>query len=141
MTLEKHKRKAKVVLDTNVFISALLFGGIPEEVIELVRDGGIILLTSNAILFESARVLQEKFKFPREVIFDLVSEIKRIAQMVEPKIKLNVIKFDPSDNPVLECAVEAKADYIVTGDKKHLRSLKKYNHIIIRLASEFMREI
>jgi putative PIN family toxin of toxin-antitoxin system len=141
MTLEKHKRKAKVVLDTNVFISALLFGGIPEEVIELVREKKIVLCTSNSILFELARILQVKFKFSRDAVLDVIFELKRIAKVVEPKNKLNIIKIDPSDNYVLECTVEAEADYIVTGDKKHLRALKKYKDIVILLPSEFIKVI
>jgi putative PIN family toxin of toxin-antitoxin system len=131
--------KLKVVLDTNVYISALLFGGVPEEIIELVRDGEIRLFVSAGILLELARVLEEKFKFPKRVILNVIAEIKRISSVVYPNEKIDAVKNDPMDNQILECAVAAQADILITGDKKHLRPLNRFRGIDIRLPGEFIK--
>ena len=135
------KNKLKVVLDTNVFISAILFGGIPQQIMESARNGEIELLTSSSILFELASILQGKFKFSRTIALDVISEIKRTSSVIFTKTKLSVIEKDHSDNMILECAVDGFADYIVSGDKKHLRPLNSFKGIKIRLPQEFIKEI
>ncbi|MEK7375978.1 MAG: putative toxin-antitoxin system toxin component, PIN family [Candidatus Margulisiibacteriota bacterium] len=135
------KNKPRAVLDTNVYISALLFGGIPAQVIDLAREKKILILTSSNILFELAGVLQDKFKFQRKMILDVIAEIKRYSAVIFVKTKIYSIKEDPADNMILECAVEGKADYIVTGDKKHIRPLNHYKGISIKLPREFIKEI
>lgn len=134
------KNRPKIVLDTNVYVSALLFSGIPEEIIDLVRDSRLELLVSPSILLELGRILREKFDFPRKEIIYALQEIRRIAVVVAPKNRINLIKNDDADNRILECAVEGRADYIVTGDKKHLRSIHHYRGIKILLPSEFIKE-
>ncbi|OGC22798.1 putative toxin-antitoxin system toxin component, PIN family [candidate division WOR-1 bacterium RIFOXYB2_FULL_42_35] len=138
--MSSEKNKLRVVLDTNIYISALLFGGLPAELVELARDKKLQLLTSSAILLELARILQTKFKFKRTMVLNVVAEIKRLAEIVNPEIKIDIIKSDPADNKIIECAVIGRADYIVTGDKKHLRPLNHYQNIIIRLPREFIKE-
>lgn len=133
------KNKFKIVLDTNVYISALLFGGVPEEIMEMVRNKEVVLYASPAILLELARILNEKFRFNKKMTIDVVSEIKRIGNIVYPKMKLDVIVNDSDDNVILECGVECRAHYIVTGDKKHLRPIKEYKGIKIVLPAEFIK--
>lgn len=134
------KNNLRIVLDTNVYISALLFGGIPAEIIELAREKKVALVASPPILLEFARVLQEKFKYPRKTALNVVLEIKRISTIVVPDFKVDLIKEDTSDNKIIECALKGEADYIVTGDKKHLRPLNEYKKIKIRLPKEFIKE-
>ncbi len=134
------KKKLKVVLDTNVYISALLFSGIPETIIELARDGDFELIISPDILFETGRILQEKFKFSKQEALYALSEIRRIATIVYPKTRITHIKDDPTDNRILECASEGSADYLVTGDKKHLRKLEKFQSCTILLPAEFIKK-
>ncbi len=117
----------KAVFDTNVYISAIAFGGIPEELLYLARGPRrqFQLFASHDIIKEIIRVLiSEKFDFTQEEIADVIASIEDFADIIEPGIKLSVIKHKP-DNRILECAVKAKADYIVSGDK-HLRALKEY---------------
>lgn len=138
MTLERNR--LTIVLDTNIYLSALLFGGVPAEIIELARKKKINLAVSSPILLELARILQIKFHFQRKTILDVITEIKRISTVVFPQIKIDRIKEDPADNRILECAVSCQASYIVTGDKKHLRKLNSFQGILIRLPQEFIKE-
>lgn len=130
----------KIVLDTNVYISALLFSGIPDEILEMAREKEIEIYASPIILLEIGQVLQKKFSFPRKTILNILKEIKRIAKIIQPKEKIDFIKADPADNRVLECALAAKADYIVSGDKKHLRKIEKFQNIPIVLPVEFIKK-
>jgi len=135
------RNKLKIVLDTNVYVSALIFSGIPDEIIDLVREDRLELLVSPSILLELGRILREKFNFPRKEVFYALSEIRRIATVVTPNKKVNIVKDDDADNRVLECAIEGRAHYIITGDKKHLRSLGKCQDINILLPSEFIKGV
>lgn len=129
----------KVVLDTNVYISAILFGGNCEEILTLSSLGSFELITSKAILEEIAGILQKKFGWSKPQVSETISYIREIAIEVEPDVALSVVRDDPSDNKILECAVTANADYIVTGDKNHLLPLKQYKAVKILSPSEFLR--
>ena len=130
----------KICLDTNVFISALLFpGGAPEEIIFLVKQGALELITSKDILAETDRVLTEKFGLQPRVNARIIKTIKEISTCVTPSEKIVVIKSDPPDNRVLECAVEGMTDFIISGDKRHLQKLGKFRGIPILGPGEFLR--
>lgn len=133
------KAKLRVVFDTNIFISAVIFGGNPRQCLELAREGKIRLFCSKSILLELAKKLKEKFLWEDEDIKEVILGISEFAQIVEPKIKIDIIKQDPPDNRILEAALEAKVDYIISGDKKHLLSLKKFESIPIISANEFLK--
>ena len=121
-----------IVCDTNVLISALLFpGGPPDEILKLVRDGYVKLAISKEICVELEGVLREKFEIPEKDTKEVIKSIREISFPVQPKEKINLIKEDPSDNRILECAIAADADYIVSGDLKHLQSLKEFRGIPI----------
>lgn len=130
--------KPKVVFDTNILISAIIFGGNPKTCLELARTGELELYTSKPLLLEFAQKLKVKFKWDDQDINDVIEGIAKFAQITEPKLKITLIKKDPPDNRVLECALEAKADFIVSGDKKHLLSLKKFKNSPILSATEFL---
>jgi putative PIN family toxin of toxin-antitoxin system len=130
----------RVVCDTNIYISAFIFpGGNPDQVLELARQGLIELYTSHFILGEFRQVLREKFRLSEPTIEELVERIRHIATILQPKIKLAVILEKDDDNRVLECAVEARAHYLVTGDTKHIQPLKEYQGIKIYSPAEFLR--
>ena len=133
------KVKLKVIFDTNIFISAIIFGGNPKGCLELARKGQIELFISKAILLELAKKLEEKFLWENLDIKEVILGISEIAQVVVAKKRINIIKQDPPDNRILEVALEAKADYIVSGDKKHLLSLQKFKGIPIISANEFLK--
>lgn len=132
------KVKPKVVFDTNIYISAILFGGTPRLALELAREEAIQLYLSRQILLELAEKLREKFKWEEEDIEEVIERILFFAKLVKPQYKVDLIKVDPDDNLILECAEEAKVDFIVSGDKKHLLSLKSYKDISIISAKEFL---
>lgn len=122
---------ALLVLDTNVLISAVLFGGTPEAIVNLCRSGKTQLVTSDAILVELSGVLRRKFGMEGRQVVAIVEELRSFAMVVVPATTLNVIEVDPDDNRVLECAVEARADFIVSGDTRHLLPLGEYDGISI----------
>ena len=133
------KVKLKVVFDTNIFISAIIFGGNPRQCLELAREDKIRLFISKPILFELAKKLKMKFLWQDLDIKEVIIGISEFAQIVVPTVKINLIKQDLPDNRILECAKEAQVDYIISGDKKHLLSLKFFESIPIISASEFLK--
>lgn len=128
----------RVVLDTNVLISALMFGGNPREILQKAIRGELKLCLSEAILSELGTVLQRpKFGFSMTTVNQLLSELAAIAELVVPSEEIALIASDPTDNRVLECAVEAAAEYIVSGDN-HLLDLGEYTTIKILNPSRFL---
>lgn len=131
----------KVVFDSNIFISSIVYGGKPRKVFELAIEGKIELYISREILEEVEEVLQRpKFKYPSQMIDLVITEIQSISKIVTPRKRINYIKDDPEDNMILECAVGSKADYIVTGDE-HLLNVKIYKNIQILNAADFLEKI
>ena len=132
------KNKPRVVFDTNIFISALIFGGNPRMCLELAKEGSVQLFSSRAILLELADKLRQKFDWKNDDIVDVIEGVATIATIVRPMQAIHLIKQDPADNRILECAQEARADFIISGDKKHLLSLKKFKKTQIISAKEFL---
>lgn len=130
-------RKIKVVFDTNIYISAIIFGGNPRQCLELARDKEIELFSSKPILLELAQKLAKKFRWNKDEVEEVVQGLIVFVKLVEPKIRINVIE-DKADNRILEAALEARADYIVSGDKKHLLSLHHFENIPILSAKQFL---
>jgi putative PIN family toxin of toxin-antitoxin system len=131
----------KVVLDTNVLISAILFGGKPRQILEKAIRGEIRLCLSEPILEELKGVLQRsKFDYSPEMIQFILMELTGIADFVNPSETINVVLEDPEDNRILECAVEAKANYIITGDF-HLLKLRWYRNIEIVNSVAFLEKL
>ncbi|MBS3908511.1 MAG: putative toxin-antitoxin system toxin component, PIN family [Actinobacteria bacterium] len=120
----------RVVFDSNVYISALLFDGPPRQVLELALKHRVILVVSDDIINETAGKLREKFFWPEHRIQQFVRQTSRLAELYNPKAKIKVIKDEP-DNRVLECAVAGKAHLIISGDN-HLLKLKVYKTIPIQ---------
>lgn len=120
-----------LVLDSNVYISAILFGGKPRRIIEAALAGKVRLAISTSILEEIESVLKgKKFKFPEAAAREVINEIASLAEIFEPLEKLSRIKDDPADNRILECALAAGAAAIVSGDS-HLLSLGNFRSIPI----------
>lgn len=120
----------KVVFDSNVYISALLFNGTPRKILQLARQGRITIVASDNIIKETCGKLEMKFFWPEHRIRQFKTQITKIAKMNNPVNRLKVID-DETDNRILECAVDENADIIISGDK-HLLKLKSYNSIPIQ---------
>jgi len=134
------KKELKVVLDTNVLVSALLFKGELSKLLSLLKQRKCILLFSEETLNEIIRVLHyPKFALTeKEIDYLLQSEILSYAKIVETVLKFNKEACrDREDQKFLELAVSAKADYIISGDKD-LLDLKKINKIRILSPNEFL---
>jgi putative PIN family toxin of toxin-antitoxin system len=128
----------KAVFDTNVLISAFLApGGEAERAFTLARRKKVSLYTSITILTEYARTLREKFSIERGEIGAALRLISRAATVVKPHRTVKILADEP-DNRILECALEAKADVIVTGDT-HLLKLREYQSIAILRLKDFLR--
>ena len=131
----------RVVLDTNVLISALLFDGVPERIFLAGLRGEIQLLTSVSLLEELGRVLKGKFKIDANSVAHTIELVKSVAEVVEVESRVRVTLHPDGDNRVLECASDGKADLIVTGDTKHILPLGKYKGTRILSPAEFVRFI
>jgi len=128
----------KVVLDTNIIISAVLFGGRPRELLKQVIEGKIIMGISLPIIEEVKDVLsRDKFNYPAHMRQFVISQLEEIATLVEPTVFIGIIEKDDDDNRILECAVEFGANCIISGDS-HLLELKNYNDIEVVSASIFL---
>ncbi len=134
------KEKLRVVLDTNVYISALaLPGSKADELLLGAVEGRYELIVSTALLAELANVLERKFAWDRERIVTACREIADISIGVKPSQQLAVFKDEP-DNRILECAVAGRADRIVTGDKQMLK-IKKHENVHIVTLADFHHEL
>ena len=132
--------KIKVVIDTNVIISAILFGGTPAELMSLWKNGRIKPLASKEIIDEYIKVLTyPKFELTEaEINYILYNEILPYFDIVEIKDTPVIIKVDPSDDKFIHCAKTGKAKTIITGDQ-HLLNLKTYQKIKILTPTEFLK--
>lgn len=126
----------RVVLDTNVFISGLLFGGNPARVLQLAEARLFELLTSPPIRREVERVLEEKFKWPASMIALACNPLWQIGRDIHPSVQVTDCP-DPDDNRILECALEGRAQFIVSGDH-HLLDMKRFAGIPIVRIDQFL---
>jgi putative PIN family toxin of toxin-antitoxin system len=106
----------RVVFDTNVYVSALRYGGKPAKVVDLAINGDFQLLTSLSLKAELGRVLHGKFSYTPQQVSETTTSLWKHAEWITPRRRLNLCPDEP-DNRVLECAMEGHADFIVTGDR------------------------
>jgi putative PIN family toxin of toxin-antitoxin system len=120
----------RIVVDTNVVISAVVFGGLPRQVLELAASGLCSLYFSPSIEAEVESILEEKFGWSTKHIQDATKRLWSFGTGIYPRVSLGVITDDPDDDRILECAVAAQADAIVSGDR-HLLRLGSFQSILI----------
>lgn len=127
----------KVVIDTNVFVSAFGWGGTPLKVIELLENGEIINCISEEILAELCSTLSyPKLDFPRKLQSDILEFVLAYSEINEPNKHVSVAS-DPKDNKFIDCALKARAKFLITGDKR-LQAIKQFQHIGIITPEDFM---
>ena len=131
----------RVVLDTNVIISALNFPGNERLVLELALRGRFELYLSRFILGEVAGVLAGKFSWEEARIAQVVQVLENAGTLIEPPQLLEVIDGGHPDNRVLDCAVVASADYLITGDRRHLLPIGEHQGTRIVNAPRFLSEL
>lgn len=120
-----------IVFDTNIFIAAVINRGFLFDILDKVfaRGSGYLVCISKEIRQELLEKLYE-YNFDKEKIEHFLLVIDKFAYLVEPNEKINIVKADPDDNKILECAVAAEANLVVTMDK-HLLKLKSFRQIAI----------
>ena len=126
-----------VTLDTNIYVSALEFGGINARLLGLARGGVFRIDISDAILVELVSVLRDDFNWDGYRLDFARDQIGKMANRVVPTQPIDAIKEDPDDNRILECALSAQARYIVSGDK-HLLKLRTFHRIPILAPRAFL---
>jgi len=130
----------RVVFDTNVYISIFAFPEKPVgSLLDLAVIGAIDLFVCPFILEEFRRVAELKFGFEDEQINFFEDRILEAGELVNPSEKVAIIESHEEDNRILECAVAAEADYLVSGDRRHLIPLKKFRGTSIIQPADFLR--
>jgi uncharacterized protein len=125
-----------VTLDTNIYVSALEFGGVGARLLGLARAGMIGIDVSDAILDELVTVLRDDFAWEAYRLHFAREQLAKLGNLVKA---IDAIKEDPDDNRILECALEAGSEFIVTSDKDLLR-LSEYGNIRIVTASQLLEQ-
>jgi hypothetical protein len=139
MNLDTDENPVRAVLDTNILISAILFGGKPDQVLSLVIEEKLIGVISPVLISELKEVFSKKFPL-KEADFKLTfKNIEEIFITVQPEKTIDIVK-DEDDNRVLEAALEGKCNYIITGDKD-LLDLKTFKNIKIMTPDAFLSNI
>ena len=132
-------------MDTNLLISATFWYGDSNKIIDMVEKKEIELVLSKDIIDEFRAVLEydeikEKIRKKNLEMAWTIEKIKEISTIIEPSEELKVVKDDPDDDKILECAAEAKVDFIVSKDN-HLLKLQKYGIIKILNPSDFLKQL
>jgi uncharacterized protein len=125
-------------LDSNIYVAALQFGGVGLRVLAMARAGAIRIDTSDVILAETVGVLRDKFGWDGYRLHFTKLELWKLANVVTPTQVLSVAD-DPDDNRILECALAASSDWIVTHDTDLLR-LGEYAGIEIIRPVDFLQK-
>lgn len=137
MVIDKNIR---VVVDSNVWISGLIFGGQPEKIIKLFAEGHILLIVSAELLSELRRKIIEKFPLFAPNLDLLEASILNDAIVVKLGSRTINISRDPDDNKVIETAVIGNCNYIISGDND-LLIIGSYKNIRIVNPTDFLNII
>ncbi len=129
----------RAVIDTNVYISAFVFGRLPRTILELAEEGRFELFASAAIRTEIERTLRDKFEWSENRIAEAVDPLWEVAQIIG-SVKTVEASRDQTDNRILECAIAAKAGIIVTGDMD-LLVLNPFRSIQILTPRQFLERL
>ena len=130
----------KVNVDTNFLISATQWDySVAHKLLKKFILSDAEIFTTQDILDETAEVLERDFGYNKEEVKNIIEKILLFVKLIELKQKVEIIKDDPDDNKVIECAVESSSDYIVTYDG-HLLKLKDYKGIKIMKPEEILKE-
>lgn len=130
-------RPATVVLDTNVVVAALLWGGVPRRLLEHIASDPLLTLASSPVLLaELARVLtkaqlQERLRLSALTPGQLVASYRQLVWVLTPQAVPSVVSGDADDDHVLALAVAARASLIISGDRRHLLPIGRHAGIAV----------
>ena|ERR1700733_3684666 len=127
-----------VVIDSNIYVSALVFGGTPKLTVQLATAGAFQLVVSKVIQAEVEETLARKFGWDVAHLAQVAAELWSDAHYVTPTQPVKASR-DPDDDHILACAIEAHAQVILTGDGD-LLSLHPYRDISILTPTQFLEE-
>jgi putative PIN family toxin of toxin-antitoxin system len=131
----------KIVCDTNVLISGVLFGGHARKILQLASRGVLINFLSPDILREVEDVLRRsRFGLRPDHVLEIVALFKDTFEIVIPSLRVQAVQSDPEDNHVIEAALEAGAEFIISGDN-HLLKLKEWGGIRVVSPAQFIETI
>lgn len=140
-------RKDKVLLDTNVLVSAFIApGGNPHRIVEEAMEGTFQLFTCEPILTESRRVLLEydhirkRYEYTEKEVERFLASLKEGSTTAGKLPAISVIEEDPDDDKILACAKSAEADYLISGDP-HLKDLQEYQGVKILPPADFVEKL
>ena len=126
----------KIVVDTNVIISGVFFGGAPMQILSAIVSSKVTVCATTEIVDEYLEIVDEMVSRKQGTINrDILSPLIRSLEMIEPQTHVEVSR-DPDDDKFLGCAKDAKAVYIVSGDKD-LLVLERFENIEIVTARDF----
>ena len=130
-----------IVCDTNVLVSGILFKGNARRILQLASQGIITNCISAAILREAEDVLlRPKFGLGPEQVMNMIDLFRDTFEVVTPSSRITAVQADPDDNRILEAAVAADADFVVSGDK-HLLNLGEWKGIRIVSPAKFIETV
>ncbi|MEK6848877.1 MAG: putative toxin-antitoxin system toxin component, PIN family [Nanoarchaeota archaeon] len=121
----------RVVFDTNVLLSATLWeGSVAQKFLFKCINENIQIFSSKEIIEEYTEILKRDFDYNEQEIGKIFERVLQFITLVVPSVKIDIVKDDTDDNKIIECAVEASADYIISYDK-HLLNIGEYQGIKI----------
>ncbi|MDD8012915.1 MAG: putative toxin-antitoxin system toxin component, PIN family [Acidobacteriota bacterium] len=130
----------RIVVDTNVLVSGMHWGGIPAEVVKAWANGRIEVVCSAEIIREYSEVLHRiNREMPPDKLDGMLSFLISQSEIVQPNHWFKIILEDPGDDKFIDCAFHAQANMIISGDK-HLLKLEKFGPILILSPSEFKKK-
>lgn len=130
----------RLFLDTNILVSATFWEGASHTLLLKIFEENVIGFTTNSILHEYRVVLKRDFHLTEQEVDVQVGMLLRSLKIVSTSISVDVIKIDPSDNRVLEGALEAKCHYIVSYDR-HLLDLLVFRTMPIIEPEELLKQM
>ena len=133
----------RITLDTNVLISGTFWTGDSFRILDMIDNKELDNISSREIIEEYNETIKsdeivDKVDNKKLIMTKVVHNVIKNSEIVEPTIKLDVIKDDPDDNRVLECAKEGKVSHVITNDN-HLLKLKEFEGIKIVTPEEFLQ--
>lgn len=133
----------RITLDTNVLVSGTFWTGSSYMILNLIDKKRLRSISSKEIIEEYYEVINsdeiiDKVEKKKLIMYKLIEKVIKNSEITEPKTKLSIVKEDPDDDKILECAKEGGADYIITQDE-HLLKLKKFDNILILKPDDFLK--